>query len=59
MLKQQYPFEYHDFSTPDKFGGTLTDFFNLAHIDETNSARLIAALFQDTPHPLNCAPNKP
>lgn len=46
-LKSRYAFEFYDFSTPDTFGGNNEDFFNLAHIDEKNSARLIAALFSD------------
>lgn len=46
-LKSRYVFELYDFSTPDTFGGNNKDFFNLAHIDEKNSARLIAALFGD------------
>lgn len=56
QLKQTYAFDYYDFSTPDKFGGNTQDFFNLSHIDETNSARVIRALFPDAAPAAQCAP---
>ncbi len=56
-LRAQYPFEFYDFSTPDTFGGTLTDFHNLSHINEINSARLIGALFADRNRAAQCAVN--
>lgn len=55
-LSQEYAFEFYDFSTPDKFGGNQTDFFNLSHIDEINSARLIGALFGESARAAQCAP---
>lgn len=56
QLSQTYAFEYYDFSTPDKFGGNNKDFFNLSHIDETNSARVIQAMFPDAARVTHCAP---
>lgn len=55
-LRQEYPFDLYDFSTPDKFGGNTKDFFNLSHIDETNSARVIRAMFPDAANAAQCAP---
>lgn len=55
-LSQQYAFEFYDFSTPDKFGGNAADFFNLSHIDEINSARLIGAMFPESGRAAQCAP---
>ncbi|MBI4670755.1 MAG: DUF1574 family protein [Chloroflexi bacterium] len=55
-LSQAYAFDYYDFSTPDKFGGNNTDFFNLSHVDEVNSARLIGAMFTGTGYAAKCLP---
>ncbi len=55
-LAQEYAFEFYDFSTPDKFGGSATDFFNLSHIDEINGARLIGAMFTENGRAAQCAP---
>jgi hypothetical protein len=54
-LQARYAFTVHDFSTPDKFGGNNSDFFNLSHIDEVNSARLIGALFAEQDRAALCA----
>lgn len=54
QLQPTYGFAYYDFSTPAKFGGNTQDFFNLSHIDETNSARVIGAMFPE--RKAQCAP---
>lgn len=54
-LAEKYPIEVYDFATPNTFGGNTKDFFNLSHIDETNSARLIGAMFAENGNAANCA----
>lgn len=56
QLRQSYPFELYDLPTPATFGGNNKDFFNLAHIDEKNSARVIALLFSDRGRSAVCGP---
>jgi hypothetical protein len=59
QLRTRYPFEFYDFSRPDSFGGTDTDFVNLSHINADNGTRLIAALFEGDPLAKPCAPRLP
>ncbi len=55
-LQGQYPFEFYNFSTIQAFGGNDKDFYNLAHIDDVNSARLIGAMYTEAGRAAQCAP---
>lgn len=58
QLRGKYPFEFYDLSTIDTFGGNDKDFYNLAHINDVNSARLIGVLFSESGRAAQCAPKK-
>ena len=43
-LGATYGADTYDYSSPDRYGGSLTDWYDGAHIDEKNAARVAAGL---------------
>jgi hypothetical protein len=43
-LSSRYTLADHDFSDPERYGGTDSGFYDCLHVDESNAQRMIAAL---------------